>query len=312
MDWQQARAQHTEGTETWAVGRPALVMEFYGTGKELAPHGRTIFEKFLALVPEPERAHLHALTTSSYKPLNAAAIRRAVKELSELDKRGRFYSITSAAECQIGEYSCEWSLGGKQEWTNDDVAIALPIAFATPESASKVISIFSDMLATVPFWGAIASIGYDVVWGREFEQSALPVNWRLAQRHRGMLVHNRGQRGDLIIADDDKVPRKRLYSAGWLTYLGQSLLDQLDGVSALDSAVQAGATLTPLRGGALVQAGPVPPVGDVNRQDKDVEILRQVHRAIEPIVLDVWTVPHYNILGVERDVADSWLHRFDE
>jgi hypothetical protein len=168
------------------------------------------------------------------------------------------------------------------------------------------------MLTTVPFWGAIASFGYDVVWGAEFEQSALPVNWRLAQRYRGLLLRNRLQLSRLMRLDADKVPRTRLYSAGWLTFLGRSLLEQLGGASALEPATAAGAAVTPLRDGVLVQAGPLPPVGDVNRQDKDVEILKQVHRAIEPIVLDEWQPTVYTYLRVDRDTADSWLHRFDE
>jgi hypothetical protein len=88
------------------------------------------------------------------------------------------------------------------------------------------------------------------------------------------------------------------------------LLDQLEGAEAVRRKLPASVQVTPFRDGVIAQAGPVPPVGDVNKQDQDIEPLRALHRAIQPVILSEW-FHSYNILGVDRDTASAWLHRFD-
>lgn len=60
------------------------------------------------------------------------------------------------------------------------------------------------------------------------------------------------------------------------------------------------------------RTGPTPPVGDVNRQDKDVEPLAAVNRAIKNIRLQRWLSTNLFSTDFRPDEsANAWLARFD-
>jgi hypothetical protein len=132
----------------------------------------------------------------------------------------------------------------------------------------------------------------------------MPVNFQLAKRFHGVLIRDRNQENILV---------KKLKSAGWLTYLNRELVEKVGGAEALTSAVGPAVTVSPLGDGLLLRTGPTPPVGDVNRQDKDVEPLAAVNRAIKQIRIQRWLSTNlFNAdLSQTREPADAWLARFD-
>ena len=96
----------------------------------------------------------------------------------------------------------------------------------------------------------------------------------------------------------------------WLTFIGTKGVAALGGSEALASAVGAGGTVIPMSPGVVVQAGDIPKLGDVNRQE-DLSAYFTVGHALAPFR----AVKHPAIFGAggipDEAVTNAWLARFD-
>jgi hypothetical protein len=300
MDWKTLRAEHTELGRSTVVARPALVMEFYGTGRKMAPHGRQILDRFSSVLPPGTQLYVLGNNDREYKKVTPQSRRRIEKTLDELAQRGRFYSFKDAPEFDVGTFSLEVHLGSQHDNIADTVQLAYPLDWGEQARVEKTTELFAGFARDFPFWGGVAGYGFDLVWGREFEQRGMPVNFSAAKRFHGLLVRHRTQENYLV---------KKLKSAGWLTYLDAEMVGALGGEHELRSRLGDEATLTNAGPGVLLRAGATPPIGDVNRQRPDVAPLATVNRAIEQVRIDRWFTT--DLFGVDRESADAWLHRFD-
>ena len=68
----------------------------------------------------------------------------------------------------------------------------------------------------------------------------------------------------------------------WLTIVGNSGLERLGGVTSLSSALDDAALVHRTKHGVVIQAGPVPATGDVNRGD-DLPAYRAVYTAVREL-----------------------------
>jgi hypothetical protein len=286
-------------------------MEFYAEGTDLVSCGEAILDTCLSACPPELADGLHVFTSRSYKKLTAQAQRRMRKELSELSQRGRFYAVTTNQDCAVGDFSFELDLGPTNPLINNLVFVALPFSAAEPTAVEAAVALYERMLSAAPFWGAIAGLGFDIVWGREFEMSAMPLNFTLARRYHGLLVRDRLQSMALPKPQPPAAPLMRIPSVAWLTYLGAPLLTQLPDPASMQAALANPAVqMKTIGSGVMFRAAQIPPVGDVNRQDADIQPLRDLDRVLKPILLDRWFMSA-NLLGVDRDTASEWLHRFE-
>src|SRR6185436_18433939 len=144
----------------------------------------------------------------------------------------------------VGNHSFEVSLGSKHASMADTVQIALPIDWGSPAQADRTAEVFASFVAEFPFWAGVAGYGFDLVWGREFEQQGMPANMAAARRFHGLLVRHRTQENYLV---------KKLKSAGWLTYLDTELVELVGGRDALASAVGDQVTISPVGSGLIVR-----------------------------------------------------------
>ncbi len=102
---------------------------------------------------------------------------------------------------------------------------------------------------------------------------------------------------------------EHLMCPGWLTGIGDPLLKQIGGATALRSRLPAEVVIHQLTHGVLLQAGERPAVGDVNRQE-NMDAYRAVGKVITPLRIPVSVLGEYNELGgTER--TREWLARFD-
>jgi hypothetical protein len=103
-----------------------------------------------------------------------------------------------------------------------------------------------------------------------------------------------------------------LKSAGWLTLVGSKLLDALGGTDALQRALPAEALVHPLPSGVLIQAGPRPLLGDVNRKE-DLQLYRAVGRVLAPVRSPGHPIYLYKSAaeGEDDGWTQKWLARFD-
>jgi hypothetical protein len=132
----------------------------------------------------------------------------------------------------------------------------------------------------------------------------MPVNFQMARRLHGLMIRDRSQENLLV---------KKLKSAGWLTYLDREVIEKVGGEEALKAAVGSAVTVTPVGEGLLLRTGSTPPLGDVSRQDRDIEPLAAVNRAIKSVRLQRWLDPSlFNTdFQPHREFTDAWLARFD-
>jgi hypothetical protein len=107
--------------------------------------------------------------------------------------------------------------------------------------------------------------------------------------------------------------RQGLKSAGWLTLVGRRLLDTLGGEEALARALPAEVTVHTLPFGVLIQAGPRPLLGDVNRRE-DLPLYRAVGRVLAPVRSRAHPAYLYKSAaeGEDHGWTEQWLARFDK
>jgi hypothetical protein len=305
MDWTKVRARHKENEITLVVGQPALLMEFYGSGADVAPFGAGALDRYLSVVPPNESVFVLGKADRTYKRLTQQSERRIRHTLSE---GGGFYSFKNAAGFEVGDYSFELKLDSSASWLTSNLVFAFPIAWGEAPLVERSVEFFLSIVADIPFWGAVSSFGFDMVWGREFEQAAAPTGFSLARRYQGFLVRDRDQDSRLAELANGRLV-ERLKSPGWLTFLGKPLCDRVGGHEHLLKVLGPGIELRPIRDGLLLRTGTTPPIGDVNRPDGDVEPLARVGRALSDLCIKKWFDPC--MYGVDSDIADAWLRRFE-
>ena len=96
----------------------------------------------------------------------------------------------------------------------------------------------------------------------------------------------------------------------WLTALCPQLADRLGGAGALRASLPKPCEVTELSGGTvLLQAGPEPLAGDVNRNDR-LPAYQAVARALRPVWVPDEYIGNMSYLAMEPEVGDQWVARF--
>jgi hypothetical protein len=152
----------------------------------------------------------------------------------------------------------------------------------------------------------------------DFGHGGFGLNWLAAPRFdddvRTVLGNLRTRYAGLDLSD----PGSTKYCAGsgikcanWLTLLSTEQVESLGGVEAIAQTVGKEVTLHPLPHGLLIQAGPQPELGDVNRREA-LLLYRRVGRLVAPLRSEIHP-PFLKVDGVvsEGD-TDEWLARFDD
>lgn len=100
--------------------------------------------------------------------------------------------------------------------------------------------------------------------------------------------------------------REGIKGNNWLTVLADSWVKSLGGLELLTKKLGEGFTLHPYPGGVMIQTGPHPQLGDVNRQLEPVGY-RQLAQVLRPIRVR----SHGGFLGLDQERSLAWLARFD-
>lgn len=95
----------------------------------------------------------------------------------------------------------------------------------------------------------------------------------------------------------------------WLTVIADAWLDKLGGRDALAAQLEEPYTLHAYPGGVMIQAGPRPELGDVNRQ-RPPQYYPAVARLLKPIRVTTHGRLHA-FGGFDQDATEAWLARFD-
>jgi Protein of unknown function (DUF3396) len=125
-----------------------------------------------------------------------------------------------------------------------------------------------------------------------------------AQRFRGLEVDQLINHS-LILRKKDAIK-----GINWLTILGSPWVDRLGGLPNLKAALGDGIGVRSFGDGVVIQAGPRPLLGDVNRGEK-MEAYHRVATALRPIRIDALFPFSIDYYGFGAEETARWLARFD-
>lgn len=103
--------------------------------------------------------------------------------------------------------------------------------------------------------------------------------------------------------------RGGLKCVSWLTFVGDDLAARGGGRAALKQALGSEVTVVDLPHGLLIQAGPAPSAGDVNRQDH-LPLQHHVGRVLRDLRFPESLLRRYDGIGGTENTLE-WLRRFD-
>jgi len=140
-------------------------------------------------------------------------------------------------------------------------------------------------------------------------------------REEGSHIHMLSRRFDGL---DLGVPWDSAYYAkhglrtiNWLTFVGDGVLERMNGRDAVKAALPHDLPVTNLDHGLMIQTGPRPMLGDVNRQE-DLGAYYRVGCALRPLALNLPAIldpETFRLEGYGRDIGGSvnterWCKRF--
>jgi hypothetical protein len=231
-----------------------------------------------------------------------------------------FYSYAGESDNDVGPYGVElWVLNAAPlpeqyralysalaKTSADDAgkqANCLRLSFPPPADESGIAE-FADLcrfvFARVPFLSGYA--GYALLFDEDsasFTSEAWEAILRIAMRHPGYDVFQY----------DAGAPFLYFHAKGanWITALGEPFLERFDRLERAAYLRDSRLGVTRTNTSVLIQAGPAPQIGDLNRGD-ELPLYRQVAKAIEPLTCGAhW--PFSRVFDEEKTMR--WLKRFD-
>lgn len=181
--------------------------------------------------------------------------------------------------------------------------IALPLD-VVGEDGAALLEMVDDAMADFPVhWG---SAGYSFYWeATDTKIDGFAGQWlgRHLAKHPGLST------GDLL--EFGTFVEQGLASIGWLTFVGDVLIDKLGGREAIAAAAdEGGVGLRSYAHGVALQVGPVPELGNVNRRNK-LEAYRKVGRILKPVFATDTALENLSVTGIDDpDKRLAWLKRF--
>jgi len=172
------------------------------------------------------------------------------------------------------------------------------------ERTDELLGLVKELCTEFPFRSGHA--GFCFLCSRYEEGLSQTHAWEKSMRHRGIDIFDAVN--DIIAAGQDG-----LKGVGWLTMLGESLVEELGGGEKIGKDVSKPVEVLRVGNGVLLKAGPRPEIGDTNRRD-DLPAYKQVYRAVAPLVeRAVSRSKSLNLDGSDyKERTLDWLRRFSD
>ena len=181
------------------------------------------------------------------------------------------------------------------------IRLILPVSFIDKD-ADKLLEFAERLIQRLDF--GFGQAGYSLNWN-EIGQSAelaTATMTTLAKRYPGLDLSDPGST-QYTAADGIKC-------VNWLTIINESSCEHLGGIKKLEKELGEDIHIHRLPRGVMIQAGPRPEIGDVNRR-QTLPLYHQVGRVLAPIRSSEHPA-FLTVNGVEDDDAtNEWLSRFD-
>jgi hypothetical protein len=181
-------------------------------------------------------------------------------------------------------------------------SVALPLSWVAskPQGAfTQLVVDFSDKLKA--FHG-YAGLGI-IIHGNDYRNPEIIKNVRVfATRFKGLEVdfpHNHARNTEHAIK-----------GVNWLTVLQDCWFEKLGGVEKLKSEIGSDFVFHAYTGGQVIQAGPHPQFGDVNRA-QELPLYKELSSALKPIRVQDYPWSFAGGRQFTKEQAQQWLARFD-
>lgn len=182
------------------------------------------------------------------------------------------------------------------------VRVVLPARFAD-DAGEAAVSVFADLVSGLRHHSGHA--GFSVNWNEtgDYGVYAQRTMGTLARRHPGLDLPDTTAALAGIAHGFKRV--------SWLTLLGARDCRRLGGITALRAALGPDVIVHALPDGAIIQAGPRPEVGDLNR-DRWLPLYHRVGTVLERLRGRAYPgfIARERRLG-DDDATDEWLAHFD-
>lgn len=166
-----------------------------------------------------------------------------------------------------------------------------------------------------PFLDVAISLGKTLTY--DFGQAGLALNWNHLGDHGRRVkeamnaLANRYPGLDMSHPFSSKyIVSKGIKCVNWLTFLNMDYAERLGGMPKLRTTFDKDVIVHSLDHGIVIQAGPAPELGDVNRR-KTLPVYHQVGK----VLASIRAKQHPPIFGPEgigdKEVTEKWLSRFD-
>ena len=209
----------------------------------------------------------------------------------------RMYAGTTESRCRRCSTSCSSTCSRltRGECSGSQGRPSMP---RTPRGCS---SSRCQALADFPVhWG---TAGYTLLWNDLTSDDGLGTQWQARQlkRHPGL---NKGEFTRTGLWAD-----RGLSTVGWLTMLGDAIVEQAGGRKEIEAALSADVVIHDLAHGLLLQAGPQAQLGDVNRAD-NLPAYASVAQALTKAFPPEDTLRALGVEGMDEDDGLAWHRRF--
>jgi TseV toxin immunity protein TsiV len=176
--------------------------------------------------------------------------------------------------------------------------LMLPVT-RVEESVTDFRALARDLANTARFSSGHAgfSVNFHIPGKGDYAGEADVRMYALSQRYPGL---------DLFDTSTSKYASLGIKCADWLTFINPSQIEKLGGMDNLVGKLGKDA-VHPLKHGVMIQAGPKPELGDVNRG----LTLPEYHR-VGRLLKAIRMTKHPHFLAGDEQISMRWLARFDE
>jgi hypothetical protein len=299
LDWNKLDIEVFEGGENFVVARPSLVVGLIG-GQELVSSATRILDTWLDMRASDLPLYVLGSNSRTFRALTNKSLLKLRSSLVD-DGSIKYCMIKDAPQFDIGTCSLQFifdfdSASNKQA----TVALSFPPSFGEVPYCDSTAEAVLNLLHAVRPRQAYSSLGFSLVFGREYESVALPRIFAYGRRYVGF---------DLPERFTEIRVGNFLKSAYWITGASLDILQAHGLEAAPKAASDAGIDVRQSDGFVTYRAGRCPPVGDINRKAPDAFAVRSLHTMLRPALLRHWAST--NVFGLEVENIDSWFSRFD-
>jgi hypothetical protein len=230
---------------------------------------------FLERCPREQIRFFATETMRAHKPVTSNALKMPqtwlkpgapTKEYVALElKSGEAYQDAPQFKYHI------WSVAKSKQ--AKVLSLAFPAVWGV-EKTDELLALVRQLCDLFPFASGLA--GYSFERSHYLEEDSETHAWNMSMRHVGI---------DIVrLPFDAKAPGSdAVKGVGWLTMLGSALLAELGGEQRVASQLSRDGELISSKHGVIIKAGPIPRIGDVNRNDV-LPSYRNVYQIVSPLI----------------------------